>query len=567
MRRSFLIFIGIFLLIPLSLLAQSPLLPPSHPVYDFLDRMDAAGAVESPLIGCKPLNRVRIAQLLDEAYEQAQEFPGRLSRSDRKLLAAYRWEFARDLHRAGISSAEAPHPDETSRLSNINDWMSDHNWFTEVFYRNGINFYSQETEEFDVYFDPRGIARIISQENESEPIIITSVGLTVRGQALDKLGLYIDVMDYTESGRSPYNTRTKLYEDRFGYVALEDEAETANYDIANFDLAVGGSFWELHAAKMPLRWGPGRSGQLLLSDWGTSFHQAQMGLYLGKHLRFVYVFGSLKTEPEIVDTLYENGGYYRTIEANKFIAAHRLEWDPHRRLRFGFSEAVIFGDREPELAYLIPVNLFYSAQHALGDEDNTVMGIDASWIVRDGWKVYGELLIDDISFGKLGSDFWGNKLGWLGGVYTVNPFNLPDIDLTLEVSQLRPYIYTHQYYVNVYSHWTSPLGYRYPPNSQTFYMNLGYRPHWRWDIDASWTHFEHGANTAELNAGGDIFTSKVNDTSEDAPFLGGDLQISNRFDLQSSYRLLLGLDLWARGSLCQFGGDDAFEWEFGFRWN
>ncbi|MFH1733547.1 MAG: hypothetical protein ABIE92_02460, partial [bacterium] len=92
-NRFLIVCLGVVLFTS-PLLAQSPLLPPSHPVYDFLDRIDAAGAVESPLIGCKPLNRVRIAQLLDEVYEQAQEFPGRLSRSDRKLLAAYRWEFA-----------------------------------------------------------------------------------------------------------------------------------------------------------------------------------------------------------------------------------------------------------------------------------------------------------------------------------------------------------------------------------------------------------------------------------------------------------------------------------------
>jgi len=551
------------LILPLALFAQSPLLPPSHPVYDFLDRMDVQGVIDTPLLGCKPLNRLKIAKLLDEIRVNDNQ----ISRSDRNLLAVYRWEFARDLQRAGISSSTAAHPDGTSRLNKLNSWMADRDWFTDVFYRNGINFYSHEAEDFDVYVDPRASARMITQQDDSEPIIITSVGFKMRGQVPDKIGLYVEVSDFTESGRGPYDSRDKLYEDRMGYVALEDESKKVNYDIANFDLTVGGSFWELHAGKMPLRWGPGQSGQLLLSDWGPSFHQAQMGLYLGRHLRFVYVFGSLKTEPEICDTLYENAGYYRTIEANKFIAAHRLEWDPNRRLRLGFSEAVIFGDREVELAYLIPVNFFYSAQHALGDEDNTLMDLDATWIVRNGWKLYGELLIDDITFGKLGSDYWGNKLGWLGGIQCVDPLNLPDVDLTAEVSQLRPFIYTHQYYVNTYSHWTAPLGYRFPPNSQAFYVNLSYRPAWRWDIDFSWTHFEHGSNTADKNVGGDIFTPKQEEASEDAPFLDGLLQVSNRYDLIANYRLLSGLDVWGRGSLTESDGENSFEWELGFRWN
>ena len=574
MKRLALIAFNLLFLLPISLLAQSPLLPPSHPAYDFLDRMETLGLLDHPLMGSKPVSRERIGELLDEVLGKTDrksltaKQPLLLSRVDRETLAALRWELGRDAARSERTSPPAVHPDGISRWGRINGWMASRNWFTRAFYANGINLYSYETDAFDGYFDPRGLARVIRQEGESESIVITGVGIRLRGHLYNRLGIYFDFLDTTERGRGPYQDRTQLYEDRTGYVGNPKGEASINYDVSEFDLAIGGEFWELHAAKMPLRWGPGRSGQLLLSDYGTSFHQLQGAFTMGSKLCLVYVFGSLKTYPDLGDTLYyTNSGYYRTIEAQKYIAAHRLEWNPHPRFRLAFAEAVIFGERNPELAYLIPINLFYSAEHDLGDEDNALMSFDATWIPLPSFKLFGELLIDDITTGKLGSDFFGNKLGWLGGFSWVEPGKLRNLDATFEIVQLRPFVYTNRYPVNVYTHWTAPLGYYNPPNSQTLYSTLRYRPHRRVLLQGSWTYLKHGANSDDLNAGGDIHLPHKQGTSEDAPFLGGDLQESNQFVLEGRYELLLGLYLWSRAAWTDYEGEDSWEWEVGFRLN
>ena len=556
-----------FLLLPILLLAQSPLLPLPLSAYDFLDRMETLGLLDHPLMGSKPVSRDRISELLDEVLEKAQRQPDLLSRVDQEILAALRWEFARDAARSGRISPSAPHPDGQSRLSHINNWMMSRKWFTDAFYRNGINLYSHETTTFDGYLDPRGSARIIRQRGDNRAIAITAVGIRLRGHVGNHLGIYFDFLDTTERGRGPYWGRSNLYQDRAGFVGNPRGENSINYDVSDFDLTIGGKFWELHAAKIPLRWGSGRSGQLLLSDWGTSFHQLQAALNLGSRLRLVYVFGALKTQPEINDSLYTSAGYYRTIESNKFIAAHRLEWDPHPRLRFAFAEAVVFGEREPELAYLIPVNFFHSAQHDLGDEDNSLLSLDAAWIPYPRWKLYGELLIDDITFGKLGTDFFGNKLGWLGGLSWIQPLGLENMDASFEMAQLRPFIYTHQFPVNVYTHWTSPLGYRYPPNSRTFFFSLRYRPHRRAAIEAIWTRLLHGNSTEYYNTGGDILVPHAANTPEDAPFLAGVLEKLNSIELEGKLEVLVGLYLWSRGSWTDIDGDDSWEWEVGFRFN
>ncbi len=580
MNRALAIFL-LLLLLPLPLLAQPVLLPPDHPAYAFLERMETLGLLDHPLLGSQPVPRGRIAELLAEVHNKTAMQPGmsqsgqlKLSRVDRQTLAALRWEFSRDAERVGSSISPAPHPDERSRLGQISYWMTNKGYFLGDFYRNGLNFYSVESSDVDLYFDPRGAARLIRQESDEQLIAITAVGISARGYVNGKLGFQFNFLDNTERGREPYLGRAQLFRDNIGYVGGLNSGEAAYYDVTEFDLAFGGKFiprgassWDLHAVKMPLRWGPGQSGQLLLSDWGPSFQQIQLGLTLGSRLRLVYLFGSLKTYPELNDTLYASAGYFRTIERSKYIAAHRLEWDPHARLRFAFSEAVIFGERDPELAYLIPLNFFHSAQHDLGDEDNSILALDAAWIPYSRWKFYGQLLIDDITFPKLGTDYYGNKLGWLGGLSWMQPLGLQNFDAALEIAQLRPFIYSHQYPVNVYQNWTSPLGYRYPPNSETVFAALRFRPHRRVQFEASGTRLLHGANTDSLNAGGDLTLPLPLGAAESAPFLGGLLEKTTRLELSGSYEALEHLYLWGKGSWMEQASEDLWEMEVGFRLN
>jgi hypothetical protein len=144
---------------------------------------------------------------------------------------------------------------------------------------------------------------------------------------------------------------------------------------------------------------------------------------------------------------------------------------------------------------------------------------------------------------------------------------LENIDATFEMAQLRPFVYTHQYPVNVYTHWTSPLGYFHPPNSETLFFDLRYRPHRRVLLEASWTGLRHGQNTETYNAGGDILLPNEHDGPEDVPFLGGNLVKTNWLELKGNVELLVGLSLWGRGAWIDIDGEDSWEWEVGFRFN
>ena len=66
-------------------------------------------------------------------------------------------------------------------------------------------------------------------------------------------------------------------------------------------------------------------------------------------------------------------------ELNRYIAAHRLNWDLTDRLSIGASEAVVYGVRSIDLMYLLPFAPFLSLQQYLGDYDNIQWELDIHW--------------------------------------------------------------------------------------------------------------------------------------------------------------------------------------------
>ena len=55
-----------------------------------------------------------------------------------------------------------------------------------------------------------------------------------------------------------------------------------------------------------------------------------------------------------------------------------------------------------------------------------------------------EFLIDDISFGKLGTAFYGNELAGQIGLLAVDPLDLPNTQVVLEYTRIDPYVYSHR---------------------------------------------------------------------------------------------------------------------------
>ena len=362
-----------------------------HPVYLFLERMDNRGLIIFHGAS-KPLTRQEILQYLNSID------PKTLSSTENQLLARYLQELNPDY----LANPQNP----VSNLYRTRSLI----WDNAPFYRDGCNLYHYQRETFYAAVNPILYWDFVT-DSTGELITRRTNGMNLIAAFSDKIGFSFDFRDNLETGRGPYgfNDRDKLYADNAGYVSLNMQ-DVVYYDFTRAVIAASRNNFSVQFGRSDFAWGPGHSGHLMLSDNPPPFDFLSLGYYRENLFRFTFIAGKINPYPEVytaIDTT--EYGWTRRIRASKYISAHRLEIYPFKNVELGFAESVVYGERPMEPAYLNPINLYYSAQHNLGDMDNVAWSGDFKFRFMPGLQFYGELFIDDMRTGELGSDYIGNK--------------------------------------------------------------------------------------------------------------------------------------------------------------
>jgi hypothetical protein len=244
------------------------------------------------------------------------------------------------------------------------------------------------------------------------------------------------------------------------------------YDRAEAHLSLRYPHVELQLGRQPVDWGPGRHGNLTLSDHPPAYDFITLRARLGR-LKFVHLHGFLLSD--VVHTYQTGDGFIRKEYAEKYVAAHRLEYRPFWRLTVGLTESIIYGERDLDPAYLNPLLLFWSAQHSSHDRDNETMSADVEIIPFKGIRCYGAVLIDEIYLKEIFADDARNKVALQAGLHLVDPFGCNDTDLRLEYARVQPCVYSHKFPVNTYRHDGWPLGHWLEENGDDLSVLAGHR--------------------------------------------------------------------------------------------
>lgn len=552
MRKNFHIKLIVFLLTALVTAGAAVaaggtdniIVPVKHSVYEFLDRMETRGLV---IVhdGTKPLSRGEIRDLL--AILKQKE--GGLTGSERGLLGRFMREFAAD---------------EDSGTNSSMGRLRQATWPDSPLYRDGFNLY---------IFSSGGVYGAVNPVlyfdfvTDSTGDLITRManGLNVIAGFGDNIGVYFDFRDNMEGGRGPYyeGERDKLYSDHAGYVTLQGN-DAAYYDLTRAVMSARFGNLRLNFGRGDNFWGSGESGGLLLSDNPPPYDYLSMRYDAGRFFRVSYVSGWLHAYPEIYEsTETTNSGRIRRISAAKHFSAHRLEIYPAEWVEIGIMEAVVYGERGLEPSYLNPFNLYYSAEHNLGDMDNVAWGADVEIRPAAGVSLYGELFIDDLKTGELGTDFIGNKFAYTGGIKWAEAGRMKNVDLNLEYSRLDPFVYSHFYDINVYKNWNSSLGYFLPPNSDRWYLGLEWRPVYSFSAGMSAEFIRHGENTNEINAGGDIGVPPESNQGT-VKFLSGERNDVSVYQLSARWEPLEAYSISGKIRWRDFRGGGQLEWQTTF---
>ena len=226
---------------------------------------------------------------------------------------------------------------------------------------------------------------------------------------------------------------------------------------------------------------------------------------------------------------------------SKYMAYHRIAFDISKHLNLGAGEVVIYGERPLDLSYLNPFSFYKSVEHSNRDRDNAMLFFDANNKSIPGTKLYATLLIDDITFGKLGTGWWGNQTIIDAGVNCELLYKFLPLDIKLQFTKIDPYVYTHRLIRNNYTSYGYNLSSFSDPNSELFLTEINYRLSKRFALKLLYNYKVHGANPLASdgsilqNTGGDINLGHRLFDPEHAAFLDGFREYSRFYSLSMIY--------------------------------
>jgi hypothetical protein len=243
--------------------------------------------------------------------------------------------------------------------------------------------------------------------------------------------------------------------------------------------------WGVQFGRDRWHWGPGEEGSLLLSQTSAPI----TGLAMRGRL------ASLRLDGIALSATLD-------AAAGEQLAAHRLEWQPHERLRLGLSEAARYHASNWSPLYVIGIIPYAVVQRLLVQDspdssaalrNNVMFGLDAAWRLSDGSRVWGELLVDDLhSKTSANPDKIAWQLGWNGAGM------IGDQRLTWggEYTRVWRYVYT-SFFGRTFEAQGRPLGYPEGPDSERMRVHVEWDPSVDWQFSSRVALTHHGEGTLD----------------------------------------------------------------------
>ena len=314
---------------------------------------------------------------------------------------------------------------------------------------------------FDLRASQRTITHLVDNISEAQPVegnmFVTTIYPHLYGQVGETFAFTTDIAHrfvYGEIFEDFFPDETKIRQ-------LEGNLKnrTAINGYMKFDLP----WFELQLGQETLQWGPGYHDSLLISKNPLAMDMIKLQATYDP-VTFTAFTGVLEDMAEDIN--------------DKYISGHRVEGYFWNRFGLGISEVVVYGSRfEP--GYLNPVNIYLINEQPIsradgrvpGSGDNVLMSVDMRLRPIDNFEIYGELMVDD---GNPAANFkhWDTKFGILGGIYLTDPFGIADTDFHAEYAFINQYAYTHVNPVNVYKHFTTPIGHQIGSDADNLWLEL-----------------------------------------------------------------------------------------------
>ncbi len=498
------------------LFAQAEYVDVANRVYEFLERMNNLQLIENYNSFETPKTRNEIAKYLLHLINTSNK----LDEIDSQMLEDFKIEFEYELFGTLENSKSI------IGEGSYNLFSDDERYFYYFTKKHGMSLFVNLIVEGELIFSRQNKA------NKSYSATLANIGGELRGTISDRVGFYLRGTNGIAKGDREAALLKNELKYNFKFNEKPDESffdETSAYIAADFDHI------KLKLGRDRLNIGYGEIKSIFDNN-SPLFDYLSFNINYD-FFNFSYFHGKLLGERTIIpDSISGPDNFI----AEKYFVYHRMGFDISRHFSFGIGEVVVYGERPIDLSYLIPFSFLKSVEHSNQDRDNAMLFFDFQNYSIPKTKMYLTILFDDISFGKIGTGWWGNQTMFNLGVHSSPFYKSIPVDVKFEYLRLEPYTYSHRLRRNNLTHFGYNLASFLQPNSELFFLEINYRFTNRLTLTADFSYGNHGANIVKddgtvQNVGGDINLGHRAFDPETVKFLDGLLEISRNISLKLYY--------------------------------
>lgn len=515
----------ILLLLSSFLFSMQLFVPVDNAVYPYLERQATRGFIPEFLNDSKPLQRDEVVTWLVKLHE----FEKDMHRIDRELLADFLGEY-----RLELSSEKHPDLGENDSRLGIGSWKNFKNdmncIFTDNICEEEKHIYLHEGENTTFWMNAD--FTLIGEGKNDIVRFIDRLGAEASMQLGSHVSFFVD--GYFFHHFLPDDWRE--ISDEFAGYWINDYAidNLATFDRSEAYMNVSGDFGTFSIAHYPIVWGNALHS-IMLAEEAVTFGSLRWTKTF-KNFKYSFVHGTLMSNNYTWTP--EEGRFYDP----KYLVGHNIEIKFSPRFHATFTEMLVYGNRLPEPTYMIPVIFLWPSEHALGDRDNKMIQLGAEAFPINGLRLYGNVLMDELVFGKIFKEFWANKYVLQGGIQW-SPRSLP-MDVITEITAVHPWTYAHKYEFTSYTHHGQDLGFFLGPNTRLLTGKINYDLSVKDKLTIEYNYFWDGADSISIDGqdypiGGDSnqnYEYRNRDLDNATSWLMGDVQIEQSLKLQWEHR-------------------------------
>jgi hypothetical protein len=507
-KKIFLQFVFSVIMVTCSL-SQSENVPANHPVYDFLKRAEVTGLISNYHDAVIPLSRKQVAGYLVVINSQKDK----LSETQANILNDFVVEFEYDINKSQNNSFSLLGTDDDVISGMVRGTFQDKEKYVYTYTDSNLSLFTDGLLTLD-FHRSRG-----NGLNDAASYI--DAGFRLRGVVYEKLGYYLQLTNAQFWGNRDVLRRDKRISQSFALGTLNSK----NFDFVDGYLRYDGGIISAEIGRERVLWGNSYGTKLILSDFPRVYDAVRFDAEY-KNIKYTFLHAWILGKPGVLvyDPVYET----EPVVADKYFAAHRLEFSFGNFVDLGLQEITIYSNRSVDLGYLNPVTFFESVSRSRQERDNGNLAFDIQVRPVSGLELQGTLFYDDIHIDLFGTNRWENRMAYQLGCMMVDPLRIPNTNLMIEYTHIEPYTFSHnRSRENTYSSNNVLLGNQIGPNAESWFFRLdNYLTHrinlsTRFEIIRSGENIYDSNGNLIKNVGGDFLQSFRAGDNIYKEFLGG----------------------------------------------